>query len=704
MSVNLTEKFAQIGKMLIREGGSTLHRQVFVLAGGETWQKNVLQNILQGYETESLWVGEQEPENFPFVSTKKVHSWLGSEKKIVIFDANSIFDPDCFAAVSGIVVGGGLFFLLMPPKEKWNSVYFTPFGQRLIKNIVEAPELVVITEKDNSVKFHSDTIDNKYSPSLTAPFLTLDQQNAVESIEQQVFKDTNNPVVLISDRGRGKSAALGLVAVRLIKSGIKKIAITAPRLRATNILFKHIAESLPDAAVSHGSVIAGDSMVQFYSPDELMNNEIESDVLLIDEAAAIPVPMLTSFLDNYKQCVFATTVHGYEGTGRGFSLRFNKVLNEKYPDWLKLEMETPIRWADNDPLENWMFSLLCLDAEIVNAESIGKIEANKLEQRLLNKEDFIKNEVLLNEIFSLLVLAHYRTRPSDLKSLLDDDSISLYITIYKEHVLAVALVSREGRFSNLLSSEVYRGERRPQGNLLAQALTYHCGVEHAAILDYARVMRIAVHPNFQLQGIGTGLLDFIINEEKVRGRDAVGTSFGMNDELLRFWIKLKFEVVRIGFTREQTSGEHAAIMLLPLTSQGDDVHRESLARFNQQLPYWFDDVLNDLPIKIKDSFNVNLNQSVALNEYDEKDLQSFIHSSRNYELCISAITKLVMGKHDEIVSKTFPGNFRQVITCKVIKKIGWKEIREIMDLSGKNEARQLFHSAICYLMKSRKAI
>ena len=136
--------------------------------------------------------------------------------------------------------------------------------------------------------------------------------------------------------------------------------------------------------------------------------------------------------------------------------------------------------------------------------------------------------ILLKEVFALLVLAHYRTRPKDLKSLLDDEEISLYVTLNNKHVVAVALVISEGLFSDSLSTLVYQGKRRPKGHLLAQALTYHCGVEHAAMLDYARVMRIAVHPELQQQGIGTALLDFIISNEKQNSRDAIGTSFGMN--------------------------------------------------------------------------------------------------------------------------------------------------------------------------------
>ena len=698
LSLNCTQNFTRINEILSRESGVALHRQVFILAGDETWQKCILQETLSGYEAESLWLTDQVLDDFPSLAIKKARGWLGNETKVVVFDANQDFDPDSFAAISGIVVGGGLFFLLMPAVERWNVVYASPFGQRLLKSINRTAELILINETDATFVSLPGSPEATSAKDFVAPFLTTEQQSVVESIEVEILNDTSNPVVVISDRGRGKSAALGLVVARLLESGIKKIAITAPRLRATNIVFKHIAENLPTAIVTRGCVKFGDSIVQFYAPDELMKGNVDMNVLLIDEAAAIPVPLLSGYLEDYPQCVFATTVHGYEGTGRGFALRFNQILNEKYPGWLKLQMQTPIRWAANDPLENWMFSLLCLDADPVDVSYIVEIEPDKIEHYLLDKTRLKDDQDLLNEIFALLVLAHYRTRPQDLKSLLDDADIALYVTQYNKHVIAVALVIREGRFSEILSTDVYRGERRPSGHLLAQALTYHCGIEHAATLNYARVMRIAVHPELQQQGIGSSLLDFIVTTEKRYGRDAIGTSFGMNTPLLKFWRKLKFNVVRIGFTREQTSGEHAAIMLLPLTERGSDIYNEACTRFRNQVPFWFEDLLKEISEEIKTSFDVKPAKISELNQYDKKDLESFTQYSRNYELCIAALTKIVMLEQDVIKQETFPENFRRILIDKVVHKLDWKEIGLNIGLNGKNEARNIFHSAVSYLL------
>ena len=705
MSLKVVHDFSGIRELLSQEIDVARHRHIFVFAGDIIWQKQALKEILYGYEEASLWVGEDAPEIYPDVAVKKAHSWLGREKKVVIFDANKDFSVDSFAAISGVVVGGGLFILLMPEEESWNKYFNTYFKKRIIKSIKSSKVISVVRQNNKEINFVADAYLNSEKENCEYPFLTCDQQNTVSVIDKNINEENKVPVVITSDRGRGKSAALGILAARLIQTGIKRIIITAPRMRATDIIFKHIKILLPEAEVTRGQVTFNKSIIQFYSPDQLstgaLNEENKhADLLLIDEAASIPVPLLKSFLNNFSQCVFATTVHGYEGTGRGFSVRFNKVLDKCFPGWLKLKMKTPVRWAENDPLEQWMFNLLCLDAEIVNKNSISKIEKNNLEISVVSQKLLANNETLLKELFSLLVIAHYRTRPSDLQRLLDDDDLSIYIATSDQHVIAVALVTHEGKFSHELSSEVYRGNRRPSGHLLAQALTYHCGIEHAAVLNYSRIMRIAVHPEFQEQGVGTKLLEFIVSDEQKQGRDAIGTSFGLNLRLLNFWRSAGFEVMRIGFQREQTSGEHAAIMLKPLSEAGEKVYALAYKRFNEQLLYWFDDVLHDLPIEIKEIFKVRRNEKdFNLSSYDKQDIQSFIKYSRNYELCIAALNKLVILNQPIINSEKFPYELKMILIEKIKEKKSWKKIAEEMNLNGKAASRDVFKKAITQLLR-----
>ncbi|BBI53235.1 hypothetical protein HORIV_56560 [Vreelandella olivaria] len=70
---------------------------------------------------------------------------------------------------------------------------------------------------------------------------------------------------------------------------------------------------------------------------------------MVDEAAAIPAALLGQWLTAFPRIAFATTVHGYEGSGRGFALRFRATLDRLTPQWKALTLNAPIRWRSGDP-------------------------------------------------------------------------------------------------------------------------------------------------------------------------------------------------------------------------------------------------------------------------------------------------------------------------------------------------------------------
>ena len=99
--------------------------------------------------------------------------------------------------------------------------------------------------------------------------------------------------VVTADRGRGKSASLGLLSAALIKQGVAKITVVAPALSAVEALFSAAAENLVGmSALNRVRCALGEASVRFYQPDRMLEVMPETDVLLVDEAAAIPVPVL----------------------------------------------------------------------------------------------------------------------------------------------------------------------------------------------------------------------------------------------------------------------------------------------------------------------------------------------------------------------------------------------------------------------------
>lgn len=67
--------------------------------------------------------------------------------------------------------------------------------------------------------------------------------------------------------------------------------------------------------------------IQYISPTDahLLNS---ADLLIIDEAAAIPLPLVKAMLGPYL-VFMASTVNGYEGTGRSLSLKLLSQLQKE---------------------------------------------------------------------------------------------------------------------------------------------------------------------------------------------------------------------------------------------------------------------------------------------------------------------------------------------------------------------------------------
>lgn len=115
-----------------------------------------------------------------------------------------------------------------------------------------------------------------------------------------------------------------------------------------------------------------------------------------------------------------------------------------------------------------------------------------------------------------------------------------------------------------------------------------------------------------------------------------------------------------------------------------------------------------MPEEIKQYFQVEYDnhkdQKVQLTDIDQQDLQSFIHYSRNYELCIAALNKFVMLEQEVINNKNFPDDFKRVLQEKIVNKKDWKQIASDISLNGKEAARQLFKKAISFIENKNKTL
>lgn len=462
---------------------------------------------------------------------------------------------------------------------------------------------------------------------------TADQAGAIDAILHLAAGRARRPLVLTADRGRGKSAALGIATGRLLRDRGLRILVTAPRRRATDALFRHAEAVRPTRADGSGGL-------EFIAPDALLEQRPPADLLLVDEAAGIPAPLLEQMLAHYRRIGFATTVHGYEGTGRGFEVRFRRLLDARTPGWRALRLTTPIRWCAGDPLEALIDQALLLDAEPADDASIQGGLGGISYQRP-DRDALAHDEDQLRQLFGLLVLGHYQTRPNDLRHLLDGPNLWVATLTADARVLATALVANEGALEPGLHRAIFDGHRRPRGHLLPQTLSAHAGLAEAPGLRFARIVRIAVHPAARRRGLGRRLVGAIAADARRGGADLLGASFGADAALLAFWRRCGLRPLHLGTHRNAASGARAAVVLHALSAAGQALCEHAARRLQHDLPSLLSGPLRTAEPELIGCLLRELDAASARPGPDDpRALEAFAHAHRSLEAALPAIARL----------------------------------------------------------------
>lgn len=690
-----------VGKRVARlalQARASRQRRTIALAGEAGWCRGTAQGLLGVLpETAGLWVGANGVEGMTTLDNSAAQRYLGCETGLLVYDAFLGLDVNAFGALCGSLRGGGLLILLVPPLAEWpryadpqhariNVAGYPPgaVGGRFLTRLgrlLRDPRVFLVEQGGPLPE-----IPTAPAPPVTPGFhhpscRTADQLAAVEAIHRCLTGHRHRPLVLISDRGRGKSSALGIAAAGLLREGHDRLLVTAPRLAATAALFHWAAQGLAEAKVGRGTIHWRGREIRFVAPDALLHHAQAAEPLLVDEAAAIPTPLLESLLRRHPRCVFATTQHGYEGTGRGFTLRFRQVLERLTPQWRELRLDEPIRWAPGDPLEQWLFRALALDATPVQEELVQGARADECLFQTLDRERLVDREQDLNDLFGLLVLAHYRTTPFDLRHLLDGPNLSIGVLRHRGRIVATALLAQEGGFDRANARAIWSGRRRPQGHLLAQSLAAHLGLESAARQRGARIMRIAVHPALQRRGLGSRLLQALHEQARREGLDYLGTSFGATPGLLDFWRANGFQPVRIGLRRGASSASRSVILLRPLNPRGTELMEAARSRFSRQLPQLLGEPLADLEGPIATRLLTGIEAPARFDPMDWRDLLGFAFARRGYENSLGPIQALSL----QALSEGLPVEPRKagMLVMKVLQHRDWGDCARSFGLPGR---------------------
>lgn len=652
------------------------HRRIVRLQGDLSWCYQRAESLIAQLQLDYFWCGPA-PASISPLTYKQI---LGRETPLLIINAYQCFDANAFAASEGTLRGGGLLLLITPQTIPADDLFYQYLNTQL------AAYKVATIRKDQPLPAIAEI---KPTAERLAPLNLSEQQTAIAAIIKTVTGHRRRPLVLTANRGRGKSAALGIASGQLIESGVQTILVCAPNKQATYTLFKHAALLLTGDSEHQYGVTQEHKKIAFIAPDALLAELPKCDLLIIDEAAALPVPILETAAKHYSRVVFATTQHGYEGSGRGFALRFQKRLNEIAPQWRQLHLEQPIRWATDDPVESFTLNNLCLTQSPRENPSYDPDTALQFDK--LTAQQLIGNHQLLQETFSLLVLAHYQTKPSDLQKLLNDKELHIFVVKQKQQLLGVALVNEEGGFEQAICEQVWQGKRRLQGNLVAQSLTFHSGCKEAATFRYARIQRIAIHPTLQNLGLGRQFISHLAKWAEESQFDHLCASFGATAELLTFWQQLAFTTLRIGLSRDKSSGTHSLIVNRALSSRGkvlhNKLHRQFQAQFAIQLSRHLYEMDSELVAKLL--------QELPKKTISDPLIDSYAQGHLPYEFAEPLLIELLLYTDLKSLNKAQ----QSLAIQKILQNNSWAEVCQKQRLTGKKQAQTALKDAIKQLLE-----
>ena len=617
-----------------REAEAANERRVLVFAGDRDRGVDAAYDAIEavtgdeqsgGSQQDADKRGDDDPPSVSIVSTREGFRFeehrprsaadlLGRTREVVVVDCHEQFVPNALGRSVGAVDGGGFLVLLTPDLDAWpevrdrfdDSLAAPPyeigdvtgrFRKRVVGTLRSHSGIAVVSlagadgrdrvERDGGIGQAPDanavgaeppgesTADSpSRPPNATFPpaaydaCLTDDQVRAVRAFEP--LATPGHAVVAEADRGRGKSSAAGLAAGSLALAGAD-VVVTAPAFRNATELFARAAELIGASvdAERHRVEAPDGGCVRYLPPAEAAALSVDPDVVIVDEAAALPVRLLERYLD-VPAVAFCTTVHGYEGAGRGFAIRFKSRLHDSRFAVREVRLDEPIRYARNDPVEAWASRALLLDARPAVDAAVADATVETATYRALAPDDLLADEALLREAFGLLVAAHYRTEPNDLARLLDAPNLVARALVDDGRVVAVALLAREGGLDSDARRGMYEGER-VRGNMVPDVLTSQLRDEGAAEPRGLRTVRIATHHAHRGEGFGSRLLDEVHREfGRSRGDGGVGAvdyfsvGYGATPRLLRFWRRAGYRTVHLSNSRNDASGEHSAIMLRPV--------------------------------------------------------------------------------------------------------------------------------------------
>ncbi|VDC00414.1 unnamed protein product [Peniophora sp. CBMAI 1063] len=414
--------------------------------------------------------------------------------------------------------------------------------------------------------------DTKPAGDLVKLAKTTDQARALLTFVDAIAEKTlSSTVTLTAGRGRGKSAALGLSIAAALAHGYANIFVTSPSPENLKTLFEFVFKGLDalgyeehldydiaqstnpefNKAIVRVNVFrAHRQTIQYIQPQDA-HVLGQAELVVVDEAAAIPLPLVKNLMGPYL-VFLASTINGYEGTGRSLSLKLIQQLRESTRPSLtkdvaltddpaaatssskkaahaapsrvrslrEIKLETPIRYGAGDRVEAWLNKLLCLDAGSgARPLAQGTPHPSQCELFYVSRDTLFSfhaaSEAFLQRMMALYVASHYKNSPNDLQLMSDAPAHHLFVLLpplkeddaHLPEPLVVLQVALEGNISRAAILDSLGRGMRPGGDMIPWIVAQQFQESRFAQMSGARVVRIAAHPDYAGMGYGRRALD-----------------------------------------------------------------------------------------------------------------------------------------------------------------------------------------------------
>ncbi|SCW02403.1 LAFE_0F05666g1_1 [Lachancea fermentati] len=407
--------------------------------------------------------------------------------------------------------------------------------------------------------------------SLVSLSKTVNQAKAILTFIDVISeKSLNSTVALTAGRGRGKSAALGIAIAAAVSHGYSNIFVTSPSPENLKTLFEFVFKGFDALGYQehldydiiqstnpsfNKAIVRVDikrdhrQTIQYIVPND-SHVLGQAELVVIDEAAAIPLPVVKKLLGPYL-VFMASTINGYEGTGRSLSLKLIQQLRENSGTTGRESSETvlisrdnqkqdrqvsgrtlqevvldePIRYAPGDPVEKWLNKLLCLDVTLIKNPRFaarGTPHPSQCNLFIVNRDTLFSyhpvSESFLEKMMALYVASHYKNSPNDLQLMSDAPAHQLFVLLPPidpkdggriPDPLVVIQVALEGEISKeSVRNSLSRGQRAG-GDLIPWLISQQFQDEEFAGLSGARIVRIATNPEYSSMGYGSRAIELL---------------------------------------------------------------------------------------------------------------------------------------------------------------------------------------------------